>query len=352
MPIDPAALSPLGWKASFAQQLSLEEYDSFSVARVMAVQRAGLTLSPGAPEPQPLAGRWFQLPSDERPTVGDWLVLDDATGQVDRILERSSLLKRIVPGRTSELQLIGANVDTLFIVSSCNADFNASRIERYLALAHDSGATPVIVLTKADLTDDIDAYRDQVMAMDASLPLALVNARDRDTLGEVEQWCRPGDTVALLGSSGVGKSTLLNALAGEDLQLTGAIREEDAKGRHTTTHRSLHRLASGALVLDSPGIRELQITELDDGLALTFSDIEDLAERCRFNDCQHEREPGCAVQAALESGELDARRLSSYNKLKREEQYARETVAQRRARGKAFGKMTREIINEPPKRSS
>ncbi|MEM1231767.1 MAG: ribosome small subunit-dependent GTPase A [Pseudomonadota bacterium] len=352
MPVDPAALQPLGWKTTFAQQLTLDEFEGFSVARVMAVQRAGLTLSPGPDTPQPLAGRWFQLPAEERPTVGDWLLIDDSSGQIERILERSSLLKRIVPGRTSEVQLIGANVDVLFIVSSCNADFNANRIERYLALAHESGAAPVVVLTKADLSAQVDDYADAVRALDPALPLAIVNALDPDTLDEVRAWCRPGDTVALLGSSGVGKSTLLNALAGHDLQLTGSIREDDAKGRHTTTHRSLHLLASGALVLDSPGIRELQITELDSGLARTFEDIETLAEQCRFNDCQHEREPGCAVQDALESGDLEQRRLDSYNKLKREERYARETVAERRARTKAFGKMTREIINEPPKRTS
>lgn len=342
MATDLQALQTLGWKHHFAQQLTLEELESAQIVRVMAVQRSGLTIAPAEGESLlPLGGRWFQLDAVERPTVGDWLVLSADGLQIQRILERSSLLRRVVAGRTSEVQLIGANVDTLLIVTSCNADFNLSRIERYLALAYDAGATPVLVLTKADLTDATEPYLEQARLLGSELAVEIVNALDGTTLIGLQQWCRAGETVALLGSSGVGKSTLLNSLAGSTLQSTGAIREDDAKGRHTTTHRSLHELPSGALLLDSPGIRELQITDMDSGLEEAFADVAELATQCRFNDCQHAAEPGCAVQAAIAAGELDARRLASYEKLGREEQYARESVAERRARYRALGKMYR-----------
>ncbi|MEM6708605.1 MAG: ribosome small subunit-dependent GTPase A [Pseudomonadota bacterium] len=336
-------LAALGWKPVFAQQVSLEELTEQRIARVTAVQRAGLTLDGAAvdDQPLPLGGRWYQLDAEERPTVGDWVVLDTAGAQIERVLERISLIKRVVPGRTSEVQLIGANVDTLLIVTSCNQDFSLSRLERYLALAFDSGCQPVIVLTKADLSDDAEAYRDQARSLGPQVIVELINALDPETLAGVLAWCTRGATLALLGSSGVGKSTLLNSLAGSVVQLTGAIRDEDGKGRHTTTHRSLHRLAAGALLLDSPGIRELQLPALDDGLGAAFEDIEALAQQCRFRDCQHRGEPGCAVLAAIAAGTLDERRLRSYEKLKREEAYARESVAERHARVREFGRVAR-----------
>lgn len=337
------ALVELGWKHRFQQQLSLEEFESNPVVRVMAVQRAGLRIAPAQDmDVLPMAGKWFQLDALERPTVGDWLVLDPQTQQIQRILERSSLLKRITPGRTSEIQLIGANIDTLFVVSSCNQDFNLGRIERYLALAYEAGATPVLVLTKRDLADDVESYREQAAELGADLQVELVNALDAQTLDGIRQWCGAGETVALLGSSGVGKSTLLNTLSGRSVQATQAVRADDDKGRHTTTHRSLHTLPDGGLVLDSPGIRELQITDMDSGLSAAFADIDELAQTCRFNDCQHHGEPGCAVRAAIERGDLDARRLASFEKLQREERYARETTAQRHARVRAFGRMVRD----------
>lgn len=342
MAVDLQALQPLGWKNQFAQQLSLEELETAQIVRVMAVQRGGLSIAPSNDEALlPLGGRWFQLDAEERPTVGDWLVLSADGQQIERVLERSSLLKRLVPGRTSEIQLIGANVDTLLVVTSCNLDFNPSRIERYLALAYNAGATPVLVLTKADLAEETESFIEQARALGADLAVEVVNALDATTLDGLQQWCAAGETVALLGSSGVGKSTLLNSLAGRALQSTGAIREDDAKGRHTTTHRSLHEMPSGALLLDSPGIRELQITDMDSGLEEAFADIEELARECRFNDCQHQAEPGCAVQAAIAAGDLDPRRLASYEKLGREELYARESQAERRARYRALGKMYR-----------
>ncbi len=331
----------LGWTAHFARQA---EADIIHPLRISEVHRSAVTgIGPDGPVSLTVPDGAGSL------AVGDWVAAEGCA--VTRLFDRESGLKRQAAGEAAREQLIAANITTLGIVTSCNADFNERRIERYLVLAADAGCLPLVILTKADQAEDPDAYIRKTERLSPLLTAIAIDATDPLEIKRLHAWCRPGDTLALVGSSGVGKTTIRNALTGEEAATQG-IREDDAKGRHTTTHRSLHRLASGALVLDSPGIRELQITELDDGLALTFGDIEDLAQRCRFNDCQHEREPGCAVQAALENGELDARRLSSYNKLKREEQYARETVAQRRARGKAFGKMTCEIINEPPKRSS
>jgi len=335
----------LGWSPFFQNQLHGDELDRIK-ARVAEVQRSGLLLwFDGGERQVVLGGRWFQLPPEERPTVGDWVVLNDRGDAIERVLERKTLLKRRAAGRVAEVQLMAANVDTLFLVTSANADFNPARLERYLALALEAGVEPVLVLTKIDLCDDLDAYLDAARALRRGLVVEAVNALDPASLRGLEGWCTAGQTIALLGSSGVGKSTLLNALAGRDLQLTGDIREDDGKGRHTTTYRSLHPLPGGALVVDNPGMRELAFVDSDAGLAEMFDDIERLAAQCRFRDCAHHAEPGCAVQAAIAAGDLDERRLASFDKLRREEQYNSETVAQRRARGREFGKLVRQVVD-------
>ncbi|MEM8767024.1 MAG: ribosome small subunit-dependent GTPase A [Pseudomonadota bacterium] len=335
-------LKDLGWTPAFQQQLSLEEHESRVPARVFEVQRSGLTLQSDTGEHHaPLGGRWFQGAPEDRPTVGDWVLLDPQSGQIERLLERKSLLKRMSVHKAGEVQLIAANVDTLFLVSSCNEEFNLSRMERYLALALEAGVQPVIVLTKADLTEASESYREQAASLGRELIIELVNALEAEELSGLRAWCEVGQTIALLGSSGVGKSTLINSLAGRDLQATGSIRDDDGKGRHTTTHRSLHLLPDGGLLVDSPGMRELGITQVEEGLSSAFEDVESLALQCRFNDCAHESEPGCAVQAAIAAGELDARRLDSYRKLRREEIYNTETVAERHERVRQFAKMVR-----------
>jgi len=343
---DAVTLRDLGWTPSLQQQLTLDELDAPDVnvpARVFAVQRSGLLLRfEGGEVELPLGGRWFQVPPEERPTVGDWLLIDPARGQILRLLERRSLLKRMSVSRSGELQLIAANVDVMFLVSSCNEEFNLSRMERYLSLALDAGVQPVVVLTKMDLTDDPEAYRQSTLSIRRDLVVELVNALEPASLETLRPWISRGQTVSLLGSSGVGKSTLINTLLGVLVQATGAIREDDGKGRHTTTHRSLHLLPGGGIVLDSPGMRELGIADAEAGVASMFEDIESLAERCRFSDCVHESEPGCAVRAAMEAGALDERRLESYRKLKREELYNTETIAERHARVRQFGKLVRE----------
>lgn len=339
-------LEQLGWSPFFGRQLDADEGELVP-GRVFAVQRSGITVMvEGAAVEVPLGGRWFQLEAEARPTIGDWLVLDAALTTVQRVLERKSLLKRVAVGREREVQLMAANVDTMFLVSSCNEEFNPSRLERYLTLALDAGVEPVVVLTKADLSDDPDVFVSGVRALRRDLAVELVNARDETTLAGVRAWCQPGQTVALLGSSGVGKSTLVNSLSGAQVQLTREARADDAKGRHTTTDRSLHLLPDGGLLVDNPGMRELSLADVDVAGAGLFDDVDALAAQCRFRDCRHEAEPGCAVRAAIEAGRLDARRLDSYRKLSREEARHAETVAQSRARFRALGKRYRQAKNE------
>ena len=330
-------LEQVGWKPVFAQQLG--QLDArLQPTRVIAVHRTGLSIAPEVDgfSDIPVGGRWFALPVDERPTVGDWVLVDPQTGSLKVILERTSIIERLAP--SGELQLIAANIDTAFLVTSCNEDFSLARLERYLTAVLDAGIQAVVVLTKADLVDAVDEYVDQVRSLGADLPIYAVNALDAVDVEALSAWATRGQSIALLGSSGVGKSTLVNTMIGENVQLTRAAREDDAKGRHTTTHRSIHMLPQGGVILDSPGMREFQLANVEQGVASAFSDVAELASQCRFNDCGHESEPGCAVRAAIAASELDERRLHSYFKLLREEQFNTESIAERHARMRAFGK--------------
>ncbi len=239
------------------------------------------------------------------------------------------------------MQLIAANIDTLFVVLSCNDDFNPSRLERYLALATEAGVYPVIVLTKADLAEGVDDYRARATAAARDVPVEVVNALDSAALDGLRSWISPGSTAALVGSSGVDKSTLLNTLAGEMVMETGGIREKDAKGRHTTSYRTLHLLDSGGILLDVPGMRELKVAAISDALGEVFDDIEALASQCRFSDCRHESEPGCAVRRAIDESRLDPRRLANYKKLLREDAIHNQSLVERRASERAFGKLVK-----------
>lgn len=345
------SLRELGWGPFFARQPTAEEREAgFLPGRVFEVQRKRLTVVlEGTSVELPFGGRWFQLEPTERPTLGDWLLLDPDATAIRRLLERRSLLMRVPPGREREVQLIAANVDTVFLVTSCNEEFNASRLERYLALAYEAGTEPVVVLTKADQASDPDAFVAAVRALKRDLAVELVDARDPTTLDGVRAWCRTGQTVALLGSSGVGKSTLVNSLSGSRVQLTREAREADAKGRHTTTQRSIHVLPDGGLLVDNPGMRELALVGGEQAAAELFEDVEALAARCRFRDCRHEAEPGCAVQAAVAAGTLDPRRLESYRKLLREDAQRTETLGESRARSRAQSRRIRQILSEKHK---
>ncbi|WML40240.1 ribosome small subunit-dependent GTPase A [Neobacillus sp. OS1-2] len=260
---------------------------------------------------------------EDYPSVGDWVSLkprfDEGRGTIYTVLPRKSKFSRKSAGDTSEEQIVATNVDTVFLVNSLNEDLNLRRIERYLLLTWESGAKPVIVLSKADLCQDIPGRLADVEAIAyGGVPVIPISSETMSGFEKLEDFLLPGMTVALLGSSGVGKSTITNRLLGEEKQLVQEIREDDAKGRHTTTHRELIVLPNGSILIDTPGMRELQLWESSDGLMETFSEIEDLISRCRFRDCQHKNEPGCAVVKAIEEGFVEADRLHSYNKLQKE----------------------------------
>ncbi|MGF1688094.1 ribosome small subunit-dependent GTPase A [Photobacterium japonica] len=326
-------LPQLGWRPFFQQQLMLEDLTDFTLGRVIEQHRSHIV---AMSEQGPLS--LLQRPDSERVCVGDW-VLFNADLILERGLERQSLFQRKAPGSKVATQLIAANVDTVMIVCSLNHDFSLNRIERYMAIAKDAEVEPVVILTKADQCEDADALRMQVQGLDPLLGVYAVNALDARDIQVLHSYCKTGRTVAFLGSSGVGKSTLVNGLLGEDAQQTGGIREDDSKGRHTTTGRALKVLPQGGLLMDTPGMRELQLSDCEQGVSETFSEIAAMAELCRFSDCAHDGEPGCAVQAALERGELTARRLVSYQKLMREQALNGATLAEKRAKDKAFGKM-------------
>ncbi len=334
----PSPLEAIGWQPFFAQQTSAEELAVTPPVRVIEVHRNALhVLGDGIDE---------NLPPRLDATVGDWLLLDRTDVSASRILERKSLLKRRAPGTGRRIQLMAANIETVFVVSSCNQDFNVARLERYIAVAFEAEISPVILLTKSDLVSDTQHYVDQAQAISDLVPVVTLDARGDEPASKLADWCKPGKTVAFLGSSGVGKSTLTNALAGNQSIATQAIREDDARGRHTTTRRQLHQVPGGCLVLDAPGMRELQLTDAASGIEDLFSDLKALAARCRFNDCGHQNEPGCAVQEAVRDGSLDGTRLKRWRKLIAEEAFNSSSLAERRSKDKAFGKMVRSVMKQ------
>lgn len=339
-------LADFGWNSFFDSQLEPGDPVASVPVRVMAVHRGGLSVA--GPGVDRLIRPFIATAGDEEAaaTAGDWLLLDRETLRPRRLLQRKSLFMRRAAGTGRKLQLIAANVDTLFIVSSCNQDFNTPRLERYLAWARAAGVTPVIVLTKTDLTDAPENFVRAAAKLLPGLLVEALDARDPDDVACLLPWCARGQTVALVGSSGVGKSTLINTLTGSDRIATQNIREDDDKGRHTTSGRALYRLPTGGWLLDTPGMRELPLTEVRTGLEEVFADITTLARACRFNDCRHEAEPGCAIRAAIDRGVLDAGRLKRWRKLAAEEAHNTESLAERHARDRAFGKMVKGVMKD------
>jgi len=264
------------------------------------------------------------------PAAGDWVVVElhgpDSAAVIQEVLPRQSKFVRKSAGRKREEQVIAANVDTALLVSALDGDFNPRRVERYLAQCWESGARPVIVLNKADACAEAREKAAEMERVAIGASVCVVSAKTGEGFSELEEFLRPGQTLVLLGSSGVGKSTIANRLMEQAVQEVQPVRESDGKGRHATTARELFVLPGGALLMDTPGLREMQLWDAEDGVAQTFGDIDTLAAQCRFGDCCHEREPGCAVQAALEAGTLDAARLENRRKLLREQEFLRRKV--------------------------
>ena len=286
----------------------------------------------------------YFVDSQEFPTAGDFVMvtyIENGDSQIIATLPRKTYFSRREPGPIPRNQAVAANFDYVFIIQSLNLDFNPKRLERYLTLAWQSGATPVILLTKADLVDDYWDFLTQVERVAAGVNIHVVSAHTGYGLNRLNTYLQPGKTVVFLGSSGVGKSSLVNALAGEKIMAVSAIREDDSKGRHTTTHRQLIRLKSGVMIIDTPGMRELGMWDVSEGLSDAFSDVEQFLGKCRFSDCKHEREPGCAIKAAIAAGKLDIERWESYRKLQEEAVDRDEMMRRKHEWSKGVAKFTR-----------
>jgi ribosome biogenesis GTPase len=301
-----------GWEAAFAEHRAA----GLIPARVAIQHRGAYDLITEEREVRASAStRLFKL--DELPAVGDWVGLDTESNLVEAVAERRTAISRKEVLHAVREQVLAANIDVAFLVQALPLDFNVRRLERYLAMAWESGAQPVVLLTKADLVDDVQPYLDQAEATTlGACPALAVSAVTGQGIEELRAYLQPNRTAVLLGSSGVGKSTIVNALVGEEVLATQEVREDDHRGRHTTTHRELILLNGGGVILDTPGIRELQLWDAD--LEQTFGDVEEIARRCRFSDCAHDQEPGCAIREALADGSLPVDRWQSYVKLQRE----------------------------------
>ena len=348
----PHTLKQLGWTDEFSQAFS--KYSGpYIPGRVACRQKTvwevfidNGTVMAG------ISGALRRL--DRFPAVGDFVVLlhqpEAGSSTIVDILPQKTVFTRGASGREGTDQVIAANIDTVFIVTAAGHDLNARRIERYLAIAHASGARPVIVINKSDLADDPALLTEDIIPVASGIPVIPVSAISGEGIDRLEPYLAPGTTIVLIGSSGVGKSTLINRLLDQPMQETSGIRENDGKGRHTTTVRQLFILKGGALMIDNPGLREVGIGTASAGIAETFSDILELAEGCRFSDCRHEREPGCAVQEAVNKGILSASRLENYHRLMRELAFEQEKseiglVRIERKRWKAIKIQARDIKN-------
>lgn len=321
-------LENLGWRPFFQEHFECDNNETHTVGRVTLEHKHIYRLYTEKGEVLgEVSGklRHGALGREDFPAVGDWVVIsvraNEKRATIHKVLPRQSKFSRKVAGVNTEEQIVAANVDTVFLVNALNNDFNVRRIERYLILAWESGAEPVVVLSKADLCDDIEQKIAEVESVAYGVPVHVISSTENEGLDALEPYLQKGKTVALLGSSGAGKSTLVNRLVGEDIQLVKEVREGDDRGRHTTTHRELILLPQGGLVIDTPGMRELQLWQADEGFRDTFDDIEELARNCHFRDCRHENEPSCAVQNALMDGTLDQGRYKNYQKMQRELAY-------------------------------
>ena len=353
-------LDALGWDEHFETSIQPWKQQGCEPARVSVEHRGALVVYTAQGEIwAEVAGalRHRVQGRGELPAVGDWVAArvrhNEGRGTIEAVLSRKTKFSRNMAGFTTDEQVLAANVDVAFLVSALDGDLNARRLERYLTMAWSSGATPIVVLTKADLCDDLDTALDSLESVALGVPVVVTSTVTREGLDELGQSLEAGRTAVLLGSSGVGKSSLVNELVGAERQTVQELRE-DGKGRHTTTRRELIVLDRGGLLIDTPGMRELQLWDENEGLDETFADIAALAEECRFRDCRHEREPGCAVLSALEDGALDQGRYDGYKKLERELHFLhikqdKRAAAVERKKSRAFSKDYRARARLSPK---
>lgn len=319
-------LKQFGWSDTLQQVFDSLAYDGLAPARVVAAHRdLWRIVADDGEHTARLTGRFaFDAAEGGYPVVGDWVAVraqGEGDASIHAVLPRTGVFKRRAAD-SETTQIVAANIDVAFLVAALNLDLNPRRIERYVVAARDAGATAVVVLTKTDLATDLDADIARIEQVVGGAPVIALSALQGEGLDRLAPWLTPGATCVLLGSSGAGKSTLLNALAGAQLMATNTVREGDDRGRHTTRHRELFRLDSGALVIDTPGMRELGLVAEDEALDVTFTDVTDLMGQCRFSNCRHDGEPGCAIAKAIESGALDPARWAAFGKLQKELAYA------------------------------
>ena len=340
---DLAPLRALGWPDDDASREALAAAAGHRLARVASQHRTAYDVATGPDEMQmkvqpPMPWTRPRFPPDQRAAVGDWVTLDESGKTIVDLLPRRSILKRGAAGEHHRQQLIAANVDHVLVVVGLDQDFNPRRIERYLVLIRASGADPVLVLTKADQCEIVEDCIDLLAEVaDSGVPIHAVNSKDPDSTAVLHPYLGPGRTVVLVGSSGAGKSTLTNTLLGREKMKTNAVRANDSRGRHTTTARVLMPLPQGGCLIDTPGMREVKLSG-DEDVADAFEDVEALAANCRFRDCAHVNEPGCAVQAAVEDGSLDEARYANYAKLRDEMEAAATSLAERKADARTLSK--------------
>ncbi|TDO73397.1 ribosome biogenesis GTPase [Halanaerobium saccharolyticum] len=315
-------LKDLGWNQEFDDKLSqINLQEDFQIARVAIEYKGMYKLYTERGEVlAEITGKMRY--NNQFPAVGDWVIIDFQNNEdraiIHDILPRMSKFSRKAAGTNTNEQIVAANIDTVFIVTSLNQDFNLRRLERYLTIAWNSGAKPVIVLSKADLCDKPEIKKNEVETVAFGVPIHIISSLTGKGLNELKDYLIRGKTAALLGSSGVGKSTIINQLLDQKKMEVNEIRINDGRGKHTTTHRELIVLESGGILIDTPGMREVQLWDDSEGINESFEDLKSIAKKCKFNDCQHDTEPGCAVKKAIENGELTKERLENYRKLKRE----------------------------------